>query len=63
MTIAGLSTLLIWVVPKTEAAIIILSCVFNAISASGWNALDVLSTSELFPVNVRYVRWRGNDRG
>ena len=55
MAISALSTLLIWVVPKSEVAIVVLSCVFNALSAVGWNALDVLGTSELFPVNVRWV--------
>lgn len=53
MTISALSTLLIWVMPKTEVAIVVLSCIFNAISASGWNSLNVLSSSELFPVHLR----------
>lgn len=53
MAISALSTLLIWIVPKSEVAIVVLSCVFNALSTVGWNALDVLGTSELFPVNVR----------
>ena len=56
LVMSGLSSLLIWVIPddqKTEQVIVILSSVFGGVSIIGWNALDVVSTSELFPVQLR----------
>ena len=53
--ISAVSTFLIWGVPKQESVIVILSCVFNGVSIVGWNSLDVLSTSDLFPVHLRYA--------
>ena len=53
--ISAVSTFLIWGVPKHENVIVILSCVFNGVSIVGWNSLDVLSTSDLFPVRLRYA--------
>ena len=51
--VCGLSAFLIRIVPPTENAIVALSCVFNGVAIFGWNALDVISTSELFPVHLR----------
>ncbi len=53
--VCGLSAFLIRVVPATENVTVVLSCVFNGVAIFGWNALDVISTSELFPVHLRYV--------
>lgn len=56
LVVSGLSTLLIWVIPdqnKTERVVVVLSAVFGGVSIIGWNAVDVLSTSELFPVHLR----------
>ena len=53
MIVSGLSTFLIWWVPKKESTIVILSAIFSGVSVAGWNALDVLFTSSLFPVHLR----------
>lgn len=53
MVVCGLSALLIKVVPTREKYIVILSAIFNGVSVFGWNALDVINTSELFPVHLR----------
>ena len=53
---SGLSSLLICIIPdhlKTEQVVVILSSVYGGVSIIGWNALDVISTSELFPVQLR----------
>ena len=53
LVLSGLSTFLIWWVPKKESTIVILSAIFSGVSVAGWNALDVLLTSSLFPVHLR----------
>ena len=53
MVVSGLSTFLIWWVPKRENTIVVLSAIFSGVSVAGWNALDVLFTSSLFPVHLR----------
>ena len=58
LVVSGVSSLLIWVIPdknKTEDVVVILSSVFGGVSIIGWNALGVISTSELFPVHLRCV--------
>ena len=54
MFACGVSAFLIRIVPTKERNIVILSCLFNGIAVFGWNALDVISTSDLFPVHLRY---------
>ncbi|XP_064387785.1 synaptic vesicle glycoprotein 2C-like [Halichondria panicea] len=51
--VCGLSAFLIRIVPSTENVTVVLSCVFNGVAIFGWNALDVISTSELFPTHLR----------
>ena len=53
MIVSGLSTFLIWWVPKRESIVVVLSAIFSGVSVAGWNALDVLLTSNLFPVHLR----------
>ena len=58
LIVSGLSTLLIWIIPdrhKTERVIVILSSLFSGVSIIGWNALDVICTSQLFPVHLRSI--------
>lgn len=60
LVVSGVSSLLIWVIPdqnKTEDVVVILSSVFGGVSIIGWNAVDVISTSELFPVHLRSAAW------
>lgn len=53
VVVSGLSTFLIWLVPKRESLIVVLSAIFRGVTIPGWNALDVISTSNLFPVHLR----------
>ncbi len=53
--LCALSVFLIRIVPATEINIVILSAVFNGIATFGWNALDIYSTSDIFPVQLRYM--------
>ena len=53
LVVSGLSTFLIWWVPKRESLVVVLSAIFSGVSVAGWNALDVLATSSLFPVHLR----------
>ena len=55
MFVCGISAFLIRIVPPREGVIVILSSVFNGVAVFGWNALDVISTSNIFPVHLRYV--------
>lgn len=66
LVVSGVSSLLIWVIPdqnKTEDVVVILSSVFGGVSIIGWNAVDVISTSELFPVHLRSVVWNNSWNG
>lgn len=51
--VCGISAFLIRIVPPSEGVIVILSSVFNGVAVFGWNALDVISTSNIFPVHLR----------
>ena len=51
--VCGISAFLIRIVPAREGYIVILSSVFNGIAVFGWNALDVISTSAIYPVHLR----------
>ena len=51
--LCALSVFLIRVVPSKEEYVVILSAMFNFIATFGWNALDVITTSDIFPVHLR----------
>lgn len=51
--LCAVSAFLIRMVPATERNIVILSSFFNGIATFGWNALDIISTSDIFPVHLR----------
>lgn len=54
MLSSGTSVFFIWWVKATENIVVILGCVFNALSIAGWNALNVLS-AESYPTELRLV--------
>ena len=54
MLLSGVSVFFIWWVKATENVVVILSCVFNALSIAGWNAFNVLS-AESYPTELRFV--------
>ena len=52
MVASALSTFTIWGVPKKINLIVLLSCVFNGVSGSGWTALNVV-VPDLFEAYLR----------
>lgn len=54
MFLSGISVFFIWWVKATEDVVVILGCLFNAISIAGWNALNVLN-AQSYPTELRSV--------
>ena len=54
MLLSGVSVFFIWWVKATEDVVVILGCLFNAISIAGWNALNVLN-AQSYPTELRSV--------
>ena len=54
MFLSGVSVFFIWWVKATEDVVVILGCLFNAISIAGWNALNVLN-AQSYPTELRLV--------
>ena len=52
MVMSALSTFAIWGVPKRINLVVLLSCVFNGVSGSGWTALNVV-VPDLFEAYLR----------
>ena len=55
MFLSGVSVFFIWWVKATEDVVVILGCLFNAISIAGWNALNVLN-AQSYPTELRSVK-------
>lgn len=57
MILSGISCFFLWF-GTSEAMMIGMLCLYNGLSISAWNSLDVV-TVELFPTDRRYV-WDWN---
>lgn len=53
MVLSGISCFFLWF-GTSESMMIAMLCVYNGLSISAWNSLDVV-TAELYPTDRRYV--------
>lgn len=53
MVLSGISCFFLWF-GTSESMMIAMLCLYNGLSISAWNSLDVV-TAELYPTSIRYM--------